>query len=117
MPVTRVAEISTSQGLEPDSNLTASFEGKIEFRGRRIPVLNLKKLFRLQGGAGKVMLVLKSQKGKVGVLVDAVTEILDTDRQAIPMPYGVVNPSLPYYRGILRHRGGLILLLNEDGLL
>lgn len=117
VPVARVAEIATSQGLEPDRNLTAAFEGKIEFRGRRIPVLNLKKLLRLQGEAGKAMLVLRSEKGEVGILVDAVTEILDTDKQAIPLPPGVINPSLRYYRGILRHRGGLILLLNEDGLL
>lgn len=117
VPVDRVAEIATAQGLEQDQNLAAAFEGRIEIRGRRIPVLNLKRLFKLPGKPGNVLLVIKSAKGEVGILVDAVTEILDTDRQPLPMPKGAVNPSLPYYGGIFRHKGELILLLNENALL
>lgn len=117
VPVDKVAEIATAQGIEQDPNLTAAFEGRIEIRGRRIPVLNLKRLFKLAGRPGGVLLVIKSAKGEVGILVDAVTEILDAERPPLPMPKGVVNPSLPYYSGIFRHKGGLILLLNENGLL
>jgi hypothetical protein len=29
----------------------------------------------------------------------------------------VLNPSLPYYAGVLKNREDLVLLLNEDGLL
>lgn len=117
VPVAGVAEIASAHGLEPDPKLATFFEGKIELRGKRLPVLNLKRLFKIEGKPGKVLLVISSGRGEIGILVDAVTEILDAESDPIPMPQGVVNPSLGYYRGILRHRGELILVLNTDVLI
>ncbi len=117
IPIDRVAEITVPLDLQRNGKLTEVFEGQVEYRGKRLPVLNLKKTFKLSGELGNVLLIVKSGKGDIGMLVDAVTEILDTDKKPIPMPTAVVNPSLPYYRGILRHKGGLVLLLNEDGFL
>jgi purine-binding chemotaxis protein CheW len=117
IPIDRVAEITVPLDLQKNGKLTEVFEGQVEYRGKRLPVLNLKKTFKLSGERGNVLLIVKSGKGDIGMLVDAVTEILDIDKKPIPMPPAVVNPSLPYYRGILRHKGDLVLLLNEDGLL
>lgn len=117
IPLTKLLEITAPHGLQRDSDLTEVFEGKFEFRGKWIPVLNLKKVFKMPGGKGAALLVIKSGRGVLGMLVDAVTEILDTEQKPVPMPAGVVNPSLRYYSGILRHGEGLVLLLNEDGLL
>lgn len=117
VPITRLLEITVPRNLQQDANLTEIFEGKVEFRGRLIPVLNAKKIFKLAGKPGVALLVVKGAKGVLGILVDAVTEIIDTDQKPVPLPRGVMNPTLPYYRGILRHASSLILVLNEDGLL
>ncbi len=117
IPIARLLEITVPRGVQKDDKLTEVFEGKYEFRGKWIPVLNIKKIFQLGGKPGAAMLVVSGAKGTLGVLVDAVTEIVDTDQKPAPFPAGVMNPTLRYYRGILRHKGGLILLINEDGLL
>jgi purine-binding chemotaxis protein CheW len=117
IPITRLLEIAVPRGIQKDSNLTEVFEGKVEFRGKWVPVLNVKKVFKLPGRAGAALLVIKSAKGVLGMLVDAVTEIINTEQKPVPVPKGVMNPTLLYFGGILRHRDDLILLLNEDGLL
>ncbi len=116
-PITKLVEITVPGGVRQDPNLTTVFEGKFDFRGKQIPVLNVKKVLRLAGKSGGVLLVIRSAKGMLGILVDAVTEIADTDQKPVPLPGGVMDPSLRYYNGILRHKGNLILLLNEDGML
>jgi chemotaxis signal transduction protein len=115
--ITRVLEITAPRQLQKDPNLTEMFEGKFEYRGRLIPVLNIKKVFQLSGSPGTTLLIIKGGKGMLGILVDAVTEILDSDQKPLPLPKGVVNPTLRYYGGIIRHREKLVLLLNEDGLM
>ena len=117
MPITRLVEIAVPQAIKKDANLTEMFEGKFEFRGRWIPVLNIKKIFQLPGKPGTALLVVNSAKGVLGILVDAVTEIIDAAQKPVPVPKGVMNPTLQYFGGILRYRDNLILLLNEDGLL
>ncbi len=118
VPITRLLEITTPRGIQKDAKLTEVFEGKFEFRGKWIPVLNVKKILMLGGNKpGDALLIIRGAKGILGVLVDAVTEIIDTGQKPAPIPKGVVNPTLRYYDGILRHKGGLIILLNEDGLL
>jgi purine-binding chemotaxis protein CheW len=117
LPITRLLEITVSRALQQDPALTAMFEGKVEFRGTLIPVLNVKKIFKLTGALGETLLVIKSVKGMVGLLVDAVTEILNTEQKPVVMPKGVINPRFQYFSGILRHKENLVLLLNEDGLL
>jgi purine-binding chemotaxis protein CheW len=117
MPTTRLLEITVPQAIKKDANLTEVFEGKFEFRGKWVPVLNVKKIFRLPGMPGTTLLVVNGAKGVLGMLVDAVTEIIDTAQKPVPVPKGVMNPTLHYFGGILRHRDDLLLLLNEDGLL
>jgi hypothetical protein len=43
------------QDIKKDANLTEMFEGKFEFRGKWIPVLNIKKIFRLLGKPGMAL--------------------------------------------------------------
>ncbi len=117
VPITRLLEITVPRGIQKDAKLGDVFEGKLDYRGTWIPVLNIKKVFKLPGEPGTTLLVVKSGKGTLGVLVDNVMEILDTDRKPAPMPQGVVDPALRYYSGVLRHKENLVLLLNEDGLL
>jgi purine-binding chemotaxis protein CheW len=117
IPITRLVEISAPRQIQKDPKLTEVFEGKVDYRGKWVPVINLRRVFKIQGGTSTALLIIKSAKGVLGILVDAVSEIITAEQQPAPLPQGVINPSIRYYRGILRHRDGLVLLLNEDQLL
>lgn len=117
IPITSLLEITVPRNIQRDPKLSELFEGKIEYRGTLIPVVNMKKVLKLPGNPGTGLIVIKSGKGVLGLLVDAAKELLETAQKPVPIPRGVLNPSLTYYVGILRNRDHLVLLLNEDGLL
>ena len=117
IPITSLLEISVPKTIQKDQKLSEIFEGKLDYRGTMIPVVNLKKVLKLQGNPGSGLIVVKSSKGVLGLLVDTAKELLETSQKPVPIPRGVLNPSLNYYAGILRNREDLVVLLNEDGLL
>ena len=117
IPITSLLEITVPRNIQKDQKLSEIFEGKLDYRGKMIPVVNLKKVLKLPGNPGGALIVVKSSKGVLGLLVDAAKELLETSQKPVPIPRGVLNPSLNYYAGILRNREDLVVLLNEDGLL
>jgi chemotaxis signal transduction protein len=117
IPITSLLEITVPRNIQKDQKLSEIFEGKLDYRGKMIPVINLKKVLKLPGNPGGALIVVKSSKGVLGLLVDSAKELLETALKPVPMPRGVLNPSLNYYAGILRNREDLVVLLNEDGLL
>lgn len=116
IPITSLLEITTPRNIQRDPNLSEIFEGKYEYRGRMIPVVNLRKVLKMPGNAGASLIVTRCAKGIIGLLVDGAKELLDTREKPQPLPAGVVNPGLNYYAGVLRSGDELVLLLNEDGL-
>jgi len=117
IPITSLLEITVSRNIQKDAKLTEIFEGKYEYRGKLIPVVNLKKILKVTGKAGGSLIVMKSAKGLLGLLVDTAKELLEARQKPAPFPRGVLNPSLRYYAGVLKNREDLVLLLNEDGLM
>lgn len=117
IPITSLLEITVPRNIQKDRKLSEIFEGKLDYRGKMIPVVNLKKVLKLPGNPGGGLIVVNSSKGVLGLLVDTAKELLETSQKPVPMPRGVLNPSLNYYAGILRNREDLVVLLNEDGLL
>jgi purine-binding chemotaxis protein CheW len=117
IPITSLLEITVPRNIQKDQRLSEIFEGKIDYRGTMIPVVNLKKVLKLPGNPGGGLIVVKSSKGVLGLLVDTAKELLETSQKPVPIPRGVLNPSLNYFAGILRNRDDLVVLLNEDGLL
>jgi chemotaxis signal transduction protein len=116
IPITGLLEITVARDIQKDPTLTG-FEGKFEFRGSWVPALNINTVFKLSSQPGTTLLVVKGKKRLLGILVDAVTDILDTEQKLIPLPKGLVDPGLRCYLGVLRYKENLVLLLNEDGLL
>ncbi len=111
--ITRLVEISALRQIQKDKNLSEFFEGKMEYRGKMIPVINLRKVFKLPLEGGGALLILKSSKGNLGILVDAVSEITAADHSPAPLPAGLMNPGIKYYRGVLRHGERLLVLLRD----
>lgn len=66
LPITRLLEIMVPRDIQKDANLTAMFEGKIEFRGKLIPVLNIKKIFQLPGALGRPSWWSRASKARLG---------------------------------------------------
>ncbi len=117
VPITKILKITTPRGIQKDAKLSDIFEGEIEYQGKWIPVVSLKKVFKISEKPGDTLLVVRGSKGDLGILVDNVIEILDTEQDLAPMPSGVIDRGIPYYRGILRYKENLVPVLNEDGLL
>ncbi len=117
IPITSLLEITVPRDVQKDKSLPEIFEGRIEYRGQLIPVLNLKKFLKLPGKTGGGLIVMKSSKGFLGVLVDGASELLETRERPTAIPSGVLSGGLNYYAGILKNRDDLVLLLNEEGLL
>ncbi len=117
IPITSLLEITVPRNIQRDQKLSEIFEGKMEYRGKLIPVVNLKKILKLPGKPGSGLIVMKSSKGLLGLLVDSASELLETQEKPTAIPRGVLNSSLNYYAGLLKNRDDLVLLLNEEGLL
>ncbi len=117
IPITSLIEIMVPRNVQKDPNLPEICEGRIEYRDTLIPVVNVKKVLKLPGRPGGSLIVMKSSKGPLGLLVDGASELLETRESPCAMPQGVVDSSLQHYVGILKNRDDLVLLLNEDGLL
>jgi len=117
IPIASLLEITVPRTIQKDQKLSEIFEGKIDYRGKLIPVVNLKKVLKVAGDPGGSLVVVKSSKGVLGLLVDGAKELLETGQKPAPLPRGLMSPGLRYYAGILRNREDLVLLLNEDGLL
>lgn len=91
-------------------------EGVINLRGRVIPVLDLRKRFRLPAGEdrARMRIVVVSSAGRmVGLIVDAVREVLTLPTAAIEPPPPVVSGiGKEYLKGIGKRKDRLLILLD-----
>ena len=111
----QVREIIRKREITPMPRQPPYVEGVINVRGTIIPVVNLKKRFGLQGDASthSHTIIVESMHGPVGMLVDAVSEVIrvhpDQIHSAPSMMRGVNSD---YLRGICRLGDGLLIYLD-----
>jgi len=91
-------------------------EGVINLRGSVIPIIDLRKRFGMEaseGGDEQRIVVVELDDKTLGVIVDAVTEVLRIDGAAIepPSPY-IVSVDTQYMTGIARVDERLIIMLD-----
>lgn len=96
-------------------------EGVIDYQGRVVPIVNLRLRFGLPaapvGGETRTLVLNVSQEW-IGVVVDAVTEVAGFDRASLAAPPKLFRGlSGEYLKGIVRHGGRLVILLDVDQLL
>ena len=94
--------------------------GVINLRGRVIPVIDLRKRFRLPaadaGRDGRVV-VLNVSGEIVGATVDSVSEVLRVPVDAIAPPAATLGSASDHIRGIAQFEERLIVLLDLDRVL
>lgn len=93
-------------------------EGVVDLRGRILPIINLRKMFELDPVAQTEdtrFVDLQMEGLNVGIIVDAVSEVMNIPHQLIePAPPIVAGVEGKYLQGIARMNDKLIMLLDVD---
>ena len=95
-------------------------EGVLRYQGSAVPLIDLRK--RL-GTASPLRedtrtVILEFEGGKIGIIVDAVTEVLQVSAQAVTPPPGIVKGlAAEYIAGLVVQNGRTIIVLNTNKLL
>ncbi|MHB1159419.1 MAG: chemotaxis protein CheW [Chloroflexota bacterium] len=119
--ISRVQEIIRMTTITRLPRAPEFVEGVINLRGKVIPVVDLQKRFGLeQGDRTKASRIVVVDVGDhtIGMVVDAVSEVLRVPTGAVEPPSPVVTTiESDYIRGIAKLEGRLIILLDLDKVL
>jgi purine-binding chemotaxis protein CheW len=113
--INQVREIIRKREITPVPRQPVYVEGVINVRGTIIPVVNLKKRFGLSYDPSKQphTIIVESGEGLVGILVDAVSEVIRVPRDRIHNPPSVsMSVDSQYLRGICRVGERLLIYLD-----
>ena len=129
--ISKVREVLEMQGITRVPNAPAFIAGVLNLRGKVIPVVDLRLTFGLgdapvttQTCIVVVRTALASVEQVLGILVDAVTEVihlqgtdfLETEEFQPVSEFGTRDPA-PYLLGVARVEGKVTLLLDLDEVL
>ncbi len=121
VPITQVQEINRLSAPTKIPKAPAFVEGVINLRGKVLPVIDLKKRFGLEettytDEARIVVVEIASQT--VGVIVDAVTEVLRLPLSSVePPPAMIARITADYLRGVGKLDERLLILLDLNKVL
>lgn len=105
----------------PVPNLPEWIEGVIDYQGRVVPLLDLRRRFELEQRpiAPETRILIFTAGGDwVGAVVDAVVEVaMLTEQQLAPPPPLFRGLAGEYLRGIVRRSGRLVVYLDVERLL
>ena len=113
--ISQVREIIRKREITPVPRQPAYVEGILNVRGTIIPVVNLKKRFGLTGDMTQHphTIIVESGEGLVGLLVEAVSEVLRVPSDHIhPPPSVTTGLDSEYLRGICRIGERLLIYLD-----
>lgn len=119
--ISRVQEIIRMTTITRLPRAPEFVEGVINLRGKVIPVVDLKKRFGLEEGErtkSSRIVVVDVGDHTIGMVVDAVSEVLRVLTEAVEPPSPVVTTiESDYIRGIAKVDGRLIILLDLNKVL
>lgn len=117
--VDQVVEVLRMASLTPVAESPAGFAGILNLRGQAVPVLDL--VARLAGlrkpaDPDQAIVIVGHQGRLVGLVVDAVDEVVDLDDTSIRPPDRLLGDHTPYL-GVARWDQRVLLLLDIDRLI
>lgn len=119
--INSVREIIRMQAVTHVPNAPDFVEGVINLRGRVIPILDLRKRFglRVSDETTDTRVVVVDIAGQnIGIIVDAVIEVLRLGADAIEPASSLITTENSYYiEGIAKLDGKLLILLDLDKVL
>ena len=120
LPITAVQEILRPLPLTPVPGAPAHVEGVINLRGRILPVVDLRKRCGVPAEAGRKnrIVVAVSEGRRVGLMVDAASEVLRIPESAVDSPARLFGEqSSGYVTGVAKLSGRLVILVDVGKLL
>ena len=119
--IATVREIIRMQAITAVPGTAHFVEGVINLRGTVIPVVDLRKRFRLNEAEHSKetrIVVLNSEGQEIGVIVDSVAEVLRVSSDAIEPPSSMITTTdSEYLLGIVKLPDRLVILLDTERLL
>jgi purine-binding chemotaxis protein CheW len=99
----------------PNPDTPPFWEGEVQFAGRRIPVINLRRFAGMAdvpaGMSPRWIVVINSPTGPVGLLVDRVIEVVRLRASSLePLDDATLCPVGDYITAAAIHDGGTVLL-------
>jgi Chemotaxis signal transduction protein len=120
LPITKVQEINRLVPITKLPQTPAFMEGVINLRGRIIPVIDLRKRFQLatveQSDDNRIIIVEVNGQ-TVGVIVDAVTEVVRLPGASVEPPPPTFILDAQYIHGVGKLEERLLILLDIDKIL
>lgn len=121
LDVFAVHEILRWQEVTPVPRAPAFVEGVIDVRGALVPVVDLRRRFELPDvstGAETRIVLVEFGGERLGLVVDAVTEVLRVPETALsPPPEYIRGLAAEFVRGIVRLEGRLVVLIDIERIL
>jgi purine-binding chemotaxis protein CheW len=119
--ILKVQEIIGFQPITPVPGVGKLIEGVFNLRGKIIPVIDLRVKFgmeRQERTRETCIIVVESRKFKVGIIVDAVSEVRDVKADELEaMPNLGFEVESEYFLGICKANGKVRFLLDIDQVL
>lgn len=117
----KVREVLKLLPVTPLPQSAEFIEGVINIRGSVIPVIDLRRRFEMQEQEcteNTRIIIVENNKDSVGLIVDAVREVLRVPAENIqPPPRGAVGMQADLMEGVARMNDRLIILLKIENLL
>jgi len=113
IPISQVKEIIRYNGATPIPNAPEYMDGIISLRGKILAVINLAGKFALFTGKNSTRqaLIVEAAGQEVGLVVDAVTEVLRLEENAIEAANGIAQ-SKAFIRAIGKVDKRLLIILD-----
>jgi len=119
--ISDVREIMRMQTITKVPGALSCVEGVINLRGKVLPVMDLRKRLELKAvdkTEDSRIVIIDISTGQVGVIVDAVTEVLRVENASIDPPSTMISHGkTDYLKGIAKLSDRLIILLDLRKLL
>jgi purine-binding chemotaxis protein CheW len=121
LDIMRIKEIVNPLRITPVPRAPAFIEGVIELRGAILPIVDLRKRFDLPATPQQrsTKYVIVGIEGRiVGLVVDAVGEVLRIGRSDLKPPPALVDQgSVSPFGAVCHHNGRIIMVLDIDAIL
>jgi len=116
--VEAVQEVTAGAELTPVPLSPPMVSGLLNLRGQIVTAIDLRRLLQLgdrPAGQPPIHLILRAEGGSIGLLVDAVGDVLDVDGDAFEAPPGTLRGQLrELIAGAYKLDRGLLLVLNTE---
>lgn len=113
-----VNEIIRMREITPIPKAEAYIRGLVNLRGKTIPVVDIRARFHMaqaEDSDSTRIIVVESEQGNVGIVVDAVTEVITVKPEQVDeTPPLVANVTADFVRGVAKQDDHLITLLNLE---